>query len=194
MKARKTTPIIKKEGKRPLDRQLLCSFCDKGEKPAKKLIAGPGVLICDRCVTACNKIFDGLRNIELPKLLKLAALESAHPLKCSFCGKKQSPRTPHISKGAKSNICLACIDLSSEILHYELRELSKGDTDPIDLFSPKQKRAHFKSRQARTMASNNSLHPQTTPEQQILKALSLIASELSGINERLDKLEAENTD
>ena len=33
-----------------------CSFCGKTQKEVKKLIAGPGVYICDRCVALCNKI------------------------------------------------------------------------------------------------------------------------------------------
>ncbi len=35
---------------------LRCSFCGKGQREVKKLIAGPGVYICDRCVLLCNKI------------------------------------------------------------------------------------------------------------------------------------------
>ena len=35
---------------------LNCSFCGKGQKEVKKLIAGPGVYICDRCVILCNRI------------------------------------------------------------------------------------------------------------------------------------------
>jgi ATP-dependent Clp protease ATP-binding subunit ClpX len=35
---------------------LRCSFCGKGQKEVKKLIAGPGVYICDRCVVLCNRI------------------------------------------------------------------------------------------------------------------------------------------
>ena len=34
----------------------VCSFCGKTSDSAKKLIAGPGVYICDECVVVCNKI------------------------------------------------------------------------------------------------------------------------------------------
>jgi ATP-dependent Clp protease ATP-binding subunit ClpX len=35
---------------------LKCSFCGKGQKEVRKLIAGPTVYICDECVTLCNEI------------------------------------------------------------------------------------------------------------------------------------------
>jgi ATP-dependent Clp protease ATP-binding subunit ClpX len=38
--------------------QLLCSFCGKSQRQVKKLIAGPGVDICDECIDLCNEIID----------------------------------------------------------------------------------------------------------------------------------------
>ena len=35
---------------------LSCSFCGKGQKEVKKLIAGPSVYICDECISLCNDI------------------------------------------------------------------------------------------------------------------------------------------
>ena len=35
---------------------LCCSFCGKSQKEVKKLIAGPGVYICDECIELCNDI------------------------------------------------------------------------------------------------------------------------------------------
>ncbi len=35
---------------------LACSFCGKNQKQARKLIAGPGVYICDECIDLCNEI------------------------------------------------------------------------------------------------------------------------------------------
>ena len=37
---------------------LKCSFCGKSQKQVKKLIAGPGVYICDECIDLCNEIID----------------------------------------------------------------------------------------------------------------------------------------
>lgn len=40
------------------DTRLKCSFCGKTQDQVKKLIAGPGVYICDECVDLCNEILD----------------------------------------------------------------------------------------------------------------------------------------
>jgi ATP-dependent Clp protease ATP-binding subunit ClpX len=36
----------------------ICSFCGKTEDQARKLVAGPGVNICDSCVVVCKSIID----------------------------------------------------------------------------------------------------------------------------------------
>ncbi|MCL6472647.1 MAG: ATP-dependent Clp protease ATP-binding subunit ClpX [Firmicutes bacterium] len=38
--------------------QLKCSFCGKSQRQVKKLIAGPGVYICDECIDLCNEIIE----------------------------------------------------------------------------------------------------------------------------------------
>ena len=38
--------------------QLKCSFCGKVQEQVKKLIAGPGVYICDECIELCNEIIE----------------------------------------------------------------------------------------------------------------------------------------
>lgn len=40
------------------DSHLKCSFCGKSQEQVRKLIAGPGVYICDECVDLCNEILD----------------------------------------------------------------------------------------------------------------------------------------
>ena len=44
--------------------QLKCSFCGKAQEQVKKLIAGPGVYICDECIELCNEIIDEELNEE----------------------------------------------------------------------------------------------------------------------------------
>src|SRR5487761_2089851 len=39
-------------------RMTLCSFCGKSQAEVKKIIAGPGVYICDSCVNVCKTIID----------------------------------------------------------------------------------------------------------------------------------------
>jgi hypothetical protein len=41
---------------KPTEELLSCSFCGKSQKAVKKLIAGPGVYICEECVALCNGI------------------------------------------------------------------------------------------------------------------------------------------
>ncbi len=40
------------------DSHLKCSFCGKSQEQVRKLIAGPGVYICDECIELCNEILD----------------------------------------------------------------------------------------------------------------------------------------
>ena len=57
---------------------LKCSFCGKSQKQVKRLIAGPGVYICDECIDLCNEIIEEeltepseLRFDELPKPVEI---------------------------------------------------------------------------------------------------------------------------
>ena len=79
---------------------LACSFCGTPQNVAKKLIAGPGVYICDGCIPKARQGFE------------------AKP-KCSFCG-KSTPAQP--VRGTKTvAICGECLDLCDEILSAEGR-------------------------------------------------------------------------
>ncbi len=67
------------------DRQVRCSFCGKKEQQVKRLIAGPGVYICDECIDLCCDILSEELGDELPlsveeeiqNLLKPAEIKSA---------------------------------------------------------------------------------------------------------------------
>ena len=39
-------------------KQLKCSFCGKSQDQVRRLVAGPGVNICDECVELCSDIID----------------------------------------------------------------------------------------------------------------------------------------
>jgi ATP-dependent Clp protease ATP-binding subunit ClpX len=54
------------------DALLKCSFCGKSQKQVKKLIAGPGVYICDECIDLCNEIIE--EELAEPAELALADL------------------------------------------------------------------------------------------------------------------------
>lgn len=59
--------------------QLKCSFCGKAQEQVKRLVAGPGVYICDECIELCNEIIEDefseesdidLKDIPKPKEIK----------------------------------------------------------------------------------------------------------------------------
>src|SRR6185312_2462989 len=60
---------------------LCCSFCGKSQKEVKKLIAGPGVYICDECIDLCNDIITeekeredvAKHNLKVPKPVDIKA-------------------------------------------------------------------------------------------------------------------------
>ena len=61
--------------------QMKCSFCGKAQEQVRKLVAGPGVYICDECIELCNEIieeeFSGEQEVELqniPKPKEIAAI------------------------------------------------------------------------------------------------------------------------
>ena len=71
-------------------KQLKCSFCGKSQNIVRKLIAGPGVFICDECINVCTSILDD--EFELPddeELLEpgmpdLSTLPTPHELKATL--------------------------------------------------------------------------------------------------------------
>ncbi len=64
----------------------LCSFCGKSHAEVKKLIAGPGVYICDNCIHVCKNILDkeasadseGVPSLLVPRPADIAALLDQH--------------------------------------------------------------------------------------------------------------------
>ena len=63
------------------DENLVCSFCGKTRDQVRKLIAGPGVYICDDCVQVCDDILKDIEdeegdfdtNLKLPKPKEIKA-------------------------------------------------------------------------------------------------------------------------
>lgn len=61
-----------------LSRELHCSFCGKHRKQVAKLIAGPGVYICDECVSLCNQVIGEELPVEEVRR-RIAGSESGPP-------------------------------------------------------------------------------------------------------------------
>jgi len=130
-------PPLDAEGKEPLARptdsneQLLCSFCGKSQRQVKKLIAGPGVYICDECIDLCNEIIDEELTVapsfELDALPKPKEIYSTlneyvvgqdgakralsvavynHYKRVQMAGEESSAGSPDLTELQKSNILL----------------------------------------------------------------------------------------
>ena len=63
---------------------LKCSFCGKSQKQVKKLIAGPGVYICDECIDLCNEIIEE----------ELSEPDGSNGTACRSRGRSTSSSTP----------------------------------------------------------------------------------------------------
>src|SRR5271165_2067004 len=101
--------------------QLKCSFCGKSQEQVRKLIAGPGVYICDECIELCNEIIEEelyknvdeslrLRNIPKPK-------EINHILNQYVIGQDR----------AKKSLAVAVYN------HYKRINSSTGTGDDVEL-------------------------------------------------------------
>ncbi len=64
---------------------LACSFCGAAQRQVRKLIAGPGVYICERCIDLANEVLTEGRE-RSNRWTRLAA-ETEPEARCSFCGK-----------------------------------------------------------------------------------------------------------
>ncbi|MFT3662824.1 MAG: ATP-dependent Clp protease ATP-binding subunit ClpX [Gordonia sp. (in: high G+C Gram-positive bacteria)] len=110
---------------------LKCSFCGKSQKQVKKLIAGPGVYICDECIDLCNEIIEeelaetsgDVKLDELPKPTEIRefldtyvvgqdtakrtlAVAVYNHYKRIQAGEKKEPRGGETVELAKSNILM----------------------------------------------------------------------------------------
>lgn len=77
------------------DSHLKCSFCGKSQEQVRKLIAGPGVYICDECVELCNEILDE----ELIEEGAVVSSPSASNSSATKPSKKRNKRAGGISFG-----------------------------------------------------------------------------------------------
>jgi ATP-dependent Clp protease ATP-binding subunit ClpX len=69
--------------KQPDDKgQLKCSFCGKTQEQVKRLVAGPGVYICDECVELCNEIIE--EELDDETEFELKDIPKPHQIKASL--------------------------------------------------------------------------------------------------------------
>ncbi len=99
--------------------KLACSFCGLDRSLVGMLISGPGIHICDSCITLADQVVRDHR----PRDTDRTHLELSAPTTtaaCSFCGKKPAD-VPALITGPGVRICDACLGLCNEIRTEELR-------------------------------------------------------------------------
>jgi len=102
-----------------------CSFCGCSREECAKLIAGPGVFICEQCVGRASRLAAGAAvedRAEVPMLVEPSGSEAS----CSFCGKEawqvrrvvasSLASAPGGKFGQGTRICDECLVLCEEIL------------------------------------------------------------------------------
>jgi phage FluMu protein Com len=111
----------------PRPATLACTFCGKTQKTVRKLIAGPGVYICDECVALAQTVIGSgdPADTEFGTLYAVPAEQSG--VRCSFCGKTRArveqmaivPAATIQRTSASAAICEECLTLCAEIIEEE---------------------------------------------------------------------------
>lgn len=96
-----------------------CSFCGGIAGKARKLIAGPGVHICQRCVPAAATVIEAGTPVTTPTATINAVDETSRRERCSFCGKARH-EVGGLASAGETRICVDCVRLCEEILAEEL--------------------------------------------------------------------------
>jgi ATP-dependent Clp protease ATP-binding subunit ClpX len=117
--------------------RLSCTFCAKQQKEVRKLIAGPGVYICDGCIDlAVDVITSGhAARTALGAVNHVPAEQSG--VQCNFCGKDRGqvervafmPEVQVERTSASAAICSECLALCGEIIAEELAAETPGQPD-----------------------------------------------------------------
>jgi ribosomal protein L37AE/L43A len=114
----------------PRQDTLACSFCGKTQKTVRKLIAGPGVYICDECVALAQTVTGSgaPAGTESGTLAGVPAEQAG--VRCSFCGKtrvqvEQMAIVPEATvqrTSASAAVCDECLTLCAEIIEEDRPE------------------------------------------------------------------------
>lgn len=95
----------------------VCSFCGKPQEQVRTLMAGPGVSMCDECITFGTEFLaDGAEE---------PGSELGEPVTCSFCGTTTSTGDVVASPGGACS-CRACVERGRKMIDQELAEPPGG--------------------------------------------------------------------
>ena len=119
---------LRRDPARPDPALLHCTFCGKDQKRVKKLIAGPGVFICDGCVGLAKVVISDGQPVTTG-IAELTAGPGDEPrVLCSFCGKRRDQvagmvvSSVQTERKAPATTCTECLDLCTEIITEELAD------------------------------------------------------------------------
>lgn len=98
---------------------MACSFCGLPDAEVAKLIAGPGIFICDQCVALVRRVGDSGVGEETERTRIDPVAGSA--LKCSFCG-KSAGKVGNMVAGPGLCVCGECVLLCEEVLAASLEQ------------------------------------------------------------------------
>jgi hypothetical protein len=115
-----------RRGRLPPD--LACSFCGRPQRKTRKLIAGPGIYICEKCVDTAEAVIHSGQATEtaLGPLQSVPATMTQR--RCGFCGKHRHQVTglaagagpPAAKPAGDTAICAECLILCREIHSEQL--------------------------------------------------------------------------
>jgi hypothetical protein len=109
-----------------------CSFCGVDGAHAGRIIAGPGVFICDRCIELAVEVLGDGRAHSSDRTPLVSVPAGAGRARCGFCGRRrgavdamaEAPTRPQAGtlRGRRPGVrvCAACVGLCREILAQEL--------------------------------------------------------------------------
>jgi len=109
---------------------IACTFCGKSQDEVRKLIAGPGVYICDGCVGVAEKVLGSGRAAGTALGDITVVPEQRSGVQCSFCGKNRGqvaavavmPEVTVDRTSTSAAVCSECLALCDEIIAEELGE------------------------------------------------------------------------
>jgi ATP-dependent Clp protease ATP-binding subunit ClpX len=129
------------------DSHLKCSFCGKSQEQVRKLIAGPGVYICDECVDLCNEIldeelFDSSSSVPQPSARREHQPEKRQ-VRASGLSMNQIPKPREIKKHlddhvigqdeAKKILSVAVYNHYKRLAYAQSKSSGKAGEDAIEL-------------------------------------------------------------
>jgi hypothetical protein len=106
---------------RNLKENLVCTFCKRSQNKVSKLIAGPNVYICDRCVAKAERI---MTDSGIPTCSGfLVPVKEGSRARCSFCRKGRTADRQLLT-GSAGNICGECLGVCRQVLQDSSDEVS----------------------------------------------------------------------